>query len=516
MRDFTGTEFTHRPGGHRCGPGCLHDPQGTRRQFLRAGLVGGAAAGLAGCVSKNRATGESQLTGFTSLEDDRKIGQENHPKLVKAFGGEYDNPRLQSYIERLGQELARYAEYQEFKYQFTIVNSPIVNAFALPGGYCYVSRGLVALASNEAELAGVIGHEIGHVNARHTAQRMAQAQMAQLGIGLAVILTGQSAVGQLGGTVAGAVLQSFSREQELEADTLGMRYMGEAGYDPEAMVRFLDTMRDNSQIEAEKAGRPASSVDETSIMATHPRTIERVRQAETLADEYSRAGQVINRDRYLENIDGMIYGDDPSQGIVRGTEFIHAPLRFYFKVPDGWTIRNGETEVVAEKSGAKGVIVFDSARRSTSDVASYLVEEWGNGVQLSGVERIDVNGTPAATASTRINGKDYRAVAIQGEGDRIFRFRFISDPSATQSLSQPFRETTYSFRRLSAEEASRIQPYRIIVVPIQPGDTVASLSKNFPEGNFSQAAFRVINDLKPQDPLPNSGRVKTVVGGTVS
>lgn len=496
-----------------CGLGCAAGHHASRRTALKLGLVGGAAAAVSGCISTNRATGQSQLTGFSTLEDDKQIGREQHPKLLEAFGGEYENPRLQSYISRIGQELAGYAEYQEFQYQFTIVNSPIINAFALPGGYCYVSRGLVTLASNEAELAGVIAHEIGHVNARHTAQRIAQSQLAQGLLLGAVLLTGQQAVGQLGGGIANAVLKSFSREQELEADSLGMRYMSEAGYDPEAMVGFLDTMRDHSQIEAEKSGRPAGSVDEHNINATHPRTIERVQQAKTIAAEYSGAGQVVNRDRYLQNIDGMLYGDDPKQGIVRGTEFIHPDLRFRFQVPDGFTIRNGAKEVVAQKDNVKAAIVFDADRNSSGDILNYLTQDWGKGVNLTDVGRIDINGRPAATGATRLNGLDYRAVAIQGDGNRVFRFRFISDPPQTSDLNVPFRETTYSFRLLSEEEAARIQPYRIIVVPISPGDTVESLSAGFPEGKFSQAAFRVINDLKPQQALPDSGRVKVVVGG---
>lgn len=511
-------ETGHGHAAGACGGGCLATPPTrsfSRRAALRLGGAGLAAAGLAGCVSTNRATGERQLTGFTSLEDDKRIGRENHPKLLEAFGGEYENPRLQRYVERIGGVLAEYSEYQEFNYRFFIVNSPIINAFALPGGYCYVSRGLVALASNEAELAGVLAHEVGHVTARHSAQRMAQAQMAQGLLLGATILTGQRAVGQLGSAVAGAILKSFSREQEIEADSLGIRYMSQAGYDPEAMVHFLDTMRDHAQVQAEKRGLPANSVDETNVNATHPRTIERVRAAEKLTAEYGRPGLVLNRERYLESIDGMLYGDDPEQGIVRGRDFVHPKLRFAFTVPDGFVINNGTSEVVAQKPGLKAAVVFDGARAYSRDILTYLVREWGEGIEMTDVGRIDINGIPAATGSTRLNGSDYRVVAIQGEDDRVWRFRFVSDPAVTASLNVPFRETTYSFRALSRAEAERIQPLRMIVVPIQPGDTVASLAAGYPEGNFNQAAFRVHNDLKPTDPLPQSGQAKVVVGGGI-
>ena len=507
-----------------CALGCTHhhhhDPlehrlsgtEATRRRILQLGAGGLAAAGLTGCVTTNRATGQQTLTGFSSLEDDIALGRREHPKLVKAFGGEYDNPRIRSYIERMGVELARYAEYQEFPYKFTVVNSWIVNAFALPGGYCYVSRGLIALASNEAELAGVVAHEIGHVNARHTAQRLAQTQLAQGLLLGAVLLSGQSALGQAGGQLANAVLKSFSREQELEADTLGLRYMSRAGYNPEAMVGFLDTLRDHSQIEAEKAGRPIESVDAQNINATHPRTIERVQKAPALSADFRAPNQVVNRDRYLETIDGMLYGEDPEQGLVRGREFVHPILKFRFEVPEGFAIQNNPENVLARRSGTNAIIVFDGGRRKTRDAYSYLTQEWGKGTRLSDLGQIDVNGARSATGTARIEGKDYRFIVIEGEGDRVWRFRFITDPQVTRSLDRPFRETTYSFRLLSDREASRVEANRLIVVPITRGDTVASLSRTFPEGNFSQAAFRVLNDLKANEPLPRSGRVKVVVG----
>jgi len=511
---------------HVCGLGCLHTRaraadavsslQATRRGMLRLGFAGAAAAGVGGCLTTNRATGRSTLTGFSSLEDDIKIGTEQHPLLLEEFGGEYDDPRIKSYVDRIGRSLAEYAEYQEFTYRFTVVNSWIINAFALPGGYCYVSRGLIALASSEAELAGVIAHEIGHVNARHTAQRIAQSQLAQGLLVGAVLLTGQQGIGQVGSQIAGSVLKSFSREQELEADSLGIRYMSQSGYDPQEMVGFLDTMWDHSQIEAEKRGLPASVVDERNINATHPRTIERVQQATRLSVQYRADGQVANRDQFLDTIDGMLYGDDPKEGLVRGTEFVHPELRLRFQVPDGFIITNGAKEVVAQKPNVKAAIVFDSAQRKTGDVYSYLTQEWGKGATFGDLARIDINGIPAATGALRIQGQDYRVLAIQGDGTRIYRFRFISDPSVTASMNVPFRETSYSFRRLSATEAGKIQPYRLIVVPVTPGDSVASLARGYPEGNFNQAYFRVHNDLKPNQALPNSGRAKVVVGGPVA
>lgn len=508
-----------------CGFGCTHHHNAhasfnsqtdvTRRRVMQLGAAGLAAAGLSGCVSTNRATGQTTLTGFSSLKDDIALGEREHPKLLAAFGGEYDNPRIQSYVERMGVALAQHAEYQEFTYKFTVVNSWIVNAFALPGGFCYISRGLIALASNEAEIAGVVAHEIGHVNARHTAQRLAQSQLAQGLLMGAVILSGQSALGQVGGQIANAVLKSYSREQELEADTLGLRYMSRTGYDPEAMVGFLDTLRDHSQIEAEKRGLPRESVDAQNINATHPRTIERVRQAEIQSADLKAPNQVINRNRYLETVNGMLYGEDPKQGLVRGREFIHPDLKFRFEVPNGFVIQNNTNNVLARREGSSALIVFDGGQRKTRDAYSYLTQEWGKGTQLSDAGRIDINGERAATGAARIDGKDYRFIVVEEPtSQRVWRFRFIADPNESAALDEVYRETAYSFHLLSDREASRIRANRLIVVPITPGDTVASLSRTFPEGQFSQAAFRVINDLKPDQPLPKTGQVKVVVGQT--
>jgi len=259
---------------------------GNRRQFLAGIGATAACTGLCGCGTVNPATGRTSFTGLTSVEDDATLGKEEHGKIVQEFGGEYENRRLQGYIDFIGRNLARYAEFQQFQYRFTILNTPVVNAFALPGGYVYVTRGLLALASNEAELAGVMAHEIGHVNARHTAERMAAAQVSQLGllagaVGAAVLgLPGE--VLQLGQSVAVAAIQSYSRSQELEADTLGIRYMSRAGYDPDGMATFLSTLREQSMVEAQRRrlarrrpASPATPISTTSTAccsATTPRT----------------------------------------------------------------------------------------------------------------------------------------------------------------------------------------------------------------------------------------------------
>ncbi|MCR9220553.1 MAG: M48 family metalloprotease [Alphaproteobacteria bacterium] len=490
--------------------------------FTRRGVLQGcacvAAAGLVGgCVTTNRATGDTSFTGLMSIQDDIELGRREHPKLVKQFGGEYENPRLQSYVDRLGRRAAEYAEYQEFPYRFTIVNSPIINAFALPGGYVYVSRGLLSFASNEAELMGVISHEIGHVNARHTAERLSTAQLAQGLLLLGTVATGSRELADMGGGIAGLVLQSFSREQEFEADTLGIRYMARAGYDPDAMASFLATLREYSQVHAQILGRDPSSVDETNLMATHPRTIDRVQRARAEAVGAAPGATLVNRDPFLSQIDGMLYGDDPAQGVIDGELFKHPDLRLCFRAPETFTLLNSPDQVTGFSPDREATILFDGARVPEGrSMAAYLQEDWsGPQIALSDLEPITVNGMEAATGWARLLSRegpvDLRGVAIRFEGERVYRFRFITKPSATDRYSEPLRRTTYSFRKLTPEEAAAIRPHRLIVVPIQPGDSIAGLSRSMPHGQYNEAMFRVLNDMAGDRPLPNSGLIKTIV-----
>ena len=492
-----------------------------RRCFLSGMAAAGLCAGLTGCGTVNPATGRTSFTGTYSVEDEIKLGRDEHAKIVKEFGGEYENRRLQGYVEGIGKTLSQFTEFQQFTYKFTILNTPIVNAFALPGGFVYVSRGLLSLASDEAELAGVVAHEIGHVTARHTAERLAAAQASQIGliagaIGAAVLGLPQGVM-QVGQSIAAMSIQSYSRSQELEADTLGIRYMSRAGYDPDGMVTFLGTLREQSILEAEMQGLPAGTVDEYNIMATHPRTIERVEQAMTAAAAARPAAPRIARDAYLNNIDGMLFGDDPRQGIVRGRLFQHPVLRFQFFVPEGFRMVNGEQQIMA-RDNKGSAILFDTAPiKASRDMASYLQNEWTPKTQLRDLERITVNGQEAATGWLRVQDRqrgvvDLRGVAIRRDARSVYRFLFLSPAGETQRLQRPFRETTYSFRALTEAEAARINPLRLLVVPVRPGDTIAGMAKTLPFERHNEAWFRLLNDLKTGQALAANQRVKVIAG----
>ena len=474
-------------------------------------LLALAAAPLLGGCTTNPATGASTFTGGFGASQEIQTGRQQHPEILKEFGGEYPDPGLKTYVDSIGQLLARTVERHDYPYTFTVLNSPIVNAFAIPGGYVYITRGLLALADSEAELACVLAHELGHLNALHHAERQGQAMIANILVAGAAIATGSDLVAQAGGTLATGVLRSFSREQESQADELGIRYAARAGYDVSAMARFLGKLRAESQFEARRHGRSPDEVDKFNYLATHPAPIERMQHANEVAAGYSVRDPMVARDVYLGKIDGLVYGDDPKDGIVRGREFVHPGLGFRFEVPPGFSLFNGAKAVTA--SGPQGAaIMFDRARVAGGSMGNYVANVWGRRLNLGGAETINVNGMEAATAGARVNtqsgARDLRLVAIRGDAQSVYRFVFVTPPALTERLATDLRRATYSFRRLDPGEAAGIHPLRIRIVTVGPGDTPQSLGNRLPQDGFQQALFQVLNG--PDIPFRPGEKMKIV------
>ena len=275
---------------------------------------------VSACVT-NQATGKSELATLMSSEDEAAEGAAAHPKIVSAYGGVYGDPVVGSYVTGVTQRIAGATQLPDQHYRVTVLNSPVINAFALPGGYVYVTRGLLALVDDEAELAGVLGHEIGHVIARHGAQR----QTAALGTTLlgAVLgaVAGDGAVNQVVSLGGQGLLAGYSRDQEYEADSLGVRYLAGAGYDPYAQGDFLAAMDENAKAEALITGE--SDTGGSDWLASHPATPERVAAArrEAQATQVPRGQGERNKQALFHRIDGMVYGDGPEQGLIRGQTF---------------------------------------------------------------------------------------------------------------------------------------------------------------------------------------------------
>ena len=492
-------------------------------QRLAACLVACLALLATAACSTNPATGESAFTGFMSPEQELQVGRDEHPKLVKAFGGTYADTELAAYITRVGLGLARFSDAPGLPYSFTVLDDDNINAFALPGGYVHITRGLLALAEDEAELAGVLAHEIGHIVARHSAQRYSQTVAANIGLTVLGVLGSvaglPSGLGDVASLGAGAYLQGFSREQELEADMLGVRYLARAGYDPNAMITFLEKMREHSRLEALIAGQSPDSVDQFNLMATHPRTVERIDQAITLAGTVRAPDADRGETRYLARIDGMIFGDDPKEGVRRDRDFLHPKLGVAFTVPPGFTLFNGANQVTA-RGPDETLIAFDMASakslRQTSDPLTYLTRIWAAKLSPRNAERIDINGMPAATtqAAVRTDGvtRNARMVVVQERAGRLYRFLFLSPQEVAGRYQDAFQRTTYSFRRLTPRQAADIQPLRIEIRTVQQGDTAAGLAGTMPFPAYRLERFETLNGLQRGEPLSPGQLVKIVSG----
>jgi predicted Zn-dependent protease len=487
-----------------------------RRFLLSLTMLAGLALGgatLSGCTT-NPATGEQSFTAFMSPSEERAVGAKEHPKLVKAFGGKYRDASLTNYLDGLGALLQSTSEQRTPPFTFTLLDSPVINAFAVPGGYVYITRGLMALANDEAELAGVVAHEIGHVTARHTAERVSRGMLANLGAALLGAVIGQPMVSDAAQLAAGAYIQGYSRDQEFEADQLGVRYLTRAGFDPQAMASFLGDMGAEHQLAlkiAGKEGRDAAG----GLFSSHPRTADRVEKAAARARAGAGTSLARDRDIYLNQIDGMVYGDSPEQGFIRGREFDHAGLKFRFTAPPGFRLQNSEAAVFGEHSGG-ALLRFDGGqpKDASQSMETYLTREWAANLRFSDVESITINGMEAATGSGTISGdqgqRDVRLVAIRFAADQVFRFLFITPPDQTARFSEDFRRTTFSFSRLSDAEADALKPRRVRIVSVESGDTPETMAGRMAFDDFQLERFRVLNGLKPGQGLAPGQRVKIV------
>ncbi|MCK4938690.1 MAG: M48 family metalloprotease [Rhodospirillaceae bacterium] len=489
------------------------------RNFIFVPLLLSALLALSAC-SANPATGEQSFTAFMSPEREKEVGREEHPKIIKAFGGVFDDAEIGAYVADIGGRLSQHSEMPDLVWTFTVLNDAKINAFALPGGYVYITRGLLSLASNEAEIAGVLSHEIGHVTARHTAQRYSSTVATSIGLQVLGALGSAAGIPSVTGDAvalgAKAVLQGYSRDQELQSDMLGVRYMTRAGYDPDAMTSFFTKLRVHQRIEGMMAGN-ADAAEQSNIMATHPRTAERIEQAIELASEAGagpqKNGSRLNADKYLSLIDGMVFGDDISQGLVRGNSFIHPEMGIRYDVPDGFRLFNSPANVTAiKKDEAK--IIFDyippKAAKQANSLKDFVVRMWAGRAGLSEVEHININGMNAVTGLTRSKGNDLRLVGIEDEYGGIYRLLFISNPKVTKELNIPFRNTTYSFRKMTADEIKNVKPYRIRLYRVQAGDSPASLAGMLALDEYREEWMEVLNAITPETELSAGTLIKII------
>lgn len=486
-----------------------------RRPSLPAAALISAALGAATVVV--HAPLDAQQVRSISASD-KKLGAEAHPQLLAEFGGAYTGAQA-GYVTQVGRKIAVQSGLSNSESDFTItlLNSPVNNAFAIPGGYVYVTRQLLALMNDEAELASVLGHEVGHVAARHSNKRNTRSTLGTIGSAIVGVLTGSSELAQVAGQAAQLYTLSYSRSQEYEADDLGIRYLVRAGYDPNAAADMLASLDAQSQLDARAAGQSdARSVP--TWASTHPNTPDRVKRAQRAAAQTGAAAQrgVRNRDAFLTALNGVLYDDDPKQGVIDGSTFRHPDLKLAFVAPQGYAIQNSPTAVTIQGSG--GQAQFGGGTLGGGALSAYVTKVFAGLAGSSGqAPRLDirsgqVNGLETASATTRASTQsgqvDLTVTAYRWGGDAAYHFVTIVPAGSGVG---PFRSLVDSVRRLSDSEARQVRGKHIEVVTVRQGDSIQSLARRMAYADNQVERFLVLNARAANEALKLGERVKLII-----
>ncbi|QIK79885.1 M48 family metalloprotease [Sphingomonas piscis] len=446
--------------------------------------------------------------------------QQQHAALVEEFGGAETGQRA-AYVQSVGQRVAAYSGVANpgQSFRFTTLNSAVENAFAVPGGYIYITRQLMTLMNDESELAFALGHEAGHVAANHAQQReRVQRRNSIYGVFGAILgsVFGSSAVGNLLSQQAQLRTLSFSRQQEYDADRLATQYLARSGYDPAGGPGILAALARSGALEARVQGRETRSTPEWA--STHPLSENRARQAQVMAQQTGRLGTGIrNRDHFLAQLDGTYVDDDPAQGVIEDVYFRHPGLRLQFAIPVGFQMQNGTRSVSISGSGGQAEFGGGGYQGPLESYAARVLQELGGGqrIAIAQPERTTINGMPAAVTATRAQAGsswvDVSVVAYQWDRDTVYHFVMIT--RAGQGIG-PFRSMVNSLRRLTPAEAAAIRPRVVDVVTVRAGDTVQSLASRMAYRSFRLERFLSLNGLAANSALSPGQKVKLVVYGT--
>ncbi len=435
--------------------------------------------------------------------------QREHQRILAAYNGAYDDPKLESLLNQTVAKLVAASERPDQPYRVTILNSAAVNAFALPTGQLYVTRGLIALANDTSELASVLSHEMSHVIARHAAIREDQARQVALVSRVVHDVLSDPETGALALAKSKIALASFSRAQEFEADGIGVGIAARAGYDPYGAVRFLTSMGRNAEL---KSNPSQSHIDPRApdFLSSHPATPERIKNAQGNARQFSAPGAG-ERDRaaYLAGIDGLVYGEDPSEGFVRGRRFLHPKLGFTFVAPEGFILDNTAQAVLGVKEGGGQALRLDVVRvPAEQTLADYLNSGWIENIDPKTVQDVVVNGLPAATATAKGDQWVFRLYAVRFGSD-VYRFIFASKRT-TAEIDRSFRESVSTFRRMTLAESQAAKPLHLKTVTVEPGDTVERLASRMAISDRAVERFRVLNGLGPNERVNPGDQLKIV------
>jgi predicted Zn-dependent protease len=477
----------------------------------RAALVLLAGTLLAGCQLMGKAPEKVEPVAVvaprTPSAAEEAIGARENPRVVAEYGGVYSDAEVEEAVARTVSRLVSASDDPSRRYKITILNSPVANAFALPGGYLYVTRGLIALTSDSSELAAVISHEIAHVLLNHALERARVVERVDIVERVAADVLSDPGESQSARDTSRVTLAKFSRNQEVEADKVGITIAGRAGFDPFAASRFL------AKLETYGAFRSAlGRRDEAAgFLASHPAALERRELAVVMARQFGAPGYGEDHDdKYLTALDGMVFGDDPSEGFVRGREFLHPRLAIGFQVPDSFRLENTKEAVLAA-AGENTAMRFDGVTVDADTApADYLASGWINGLVEGSIRSSTINDLPVATADAAAGDWVFRIGAIR-VGGSMYRVIF-ADRSNGDSIGQALQQTLTSFHRLTGSDVARLRPLRIEVVKVKSGETVESLAARMQGTEGKVELFRLLNGLAPGVEVTPGRPVKIVVG----
>jgi predicted Zn-dependent protease len=468
------------------------------------------ALALLGCADATRLVETDRVPLREPVKRTAESGPtlREHQRILAAYGGAYRDERLEALISQTVERLVAASEKPDLRYKVTILNSPSINAFALPNGQLYVTRGLLALANDTSELASVLAHEMGHVIARHAAIREQQLRQAEVVSQVASDVFKDPQVGALALAKNKLALATFSRGQEMEADGIGVGISSRAGFDPDGAVHFLTSMARNAELRPASGGVDPRILD---FLASHPATPERIKIAEANAKQYKSTTSGGEKDKatYLATLDGMVYGEDPGDGLVRGRRFLHPRLGFTFTAPETFTLENTAQAVLGVKDGGGQALRVDvvkvPAEQSLSD---YLLSGWIDNVDKESIEQLTVNGFPAATAAAKGDQWAFRLYVVRF-GSEVYRFIFAAKHKSAE-IDRMFREAVNSFRRLTPTEIQGAKSLHLKVVTVQ-GESPAEMARRMAISDRPLERFLVLNGLKAGDQLKPGDQVKVVV-----
>jgi len=460
--------------------------------------------------AQNPVTGDRNFVLMSEAQE-IQMGAAAHKDVLKEYPA-VAAPALQAYVDAIGQTLAKQSHRPSLQWHFTVVDSPDVNAFALPGGYVYVTRGILAYLDSEAELAGVIGHEIGHVTARHGVRQQSAATAAGVGAVLGAVLVpgmNNQAGASLMQTLAQAWTAGYGRDHELESDRLGAAYLAKTGYDPQAMIEVIGVLKDQEIFAAEQAkrdGRQPQTYHGT--FATHPSNDARLKQVVGEATKYAVANPREGRDDYLQHLDGMIFGDSPEQGVIRGNALLHEKLGLALQFPPGWRVQNRADRVTAVSPGVDALVELLPGPRDGKPLDTLQ-----KGLKLDPGARFDsgsLSGYPAAFAAGAQQGKPVVVAAVAFSGAQYLIAGMAKDATVYARERAALRGAINSFHALTPAERQAARPHVIRTFVAQPGTTVAELARRSPLGAEAEGQLRLMNGLYPAgEPKPGQ-RLKIV------